>query len=763
MSNDVSPDRDQFGPGSRIGPWRVLGELGRGGMGVVYLAERADGQYERQVALKVIKRGMDTHEILRRFLTERRILARLGHPHIAALYDGGATDDGLPYFAMELVEGAPITSYCDDRRMSVEERLALFERACEAVRYAQLNLVLHRDIKPSNIMVTTAGRVKLLDFGLAKVLDPGESTEASHTTRTGRRWFTPAYAAPEQIAGVPATTATDVYGLGAVLYELLCGHLPTPLPSSQQSTVSMPADGEASPAARDQEPPSAALRHVRESPRLDGTMEVLSPQSVALARGTQPAQLRRRLKGDLDTLVVKAIAHDPAMRYPSAEALLDDLGRLRAGLPLAARPPSAAYRARKFVRRHRAGVVAAGIALLALLLGLGAATAGLLRARAAERRALEEAASSRQVIAFLESAFKISSPEEARGRAVTAREVLDNGAARIETELADQPRVRATLMYTLAGVYRNLGLYDQAVALIEKTIALNQRLLGDEHIETLRARASLSKTYYLMGRTVDAVTHGGAVVDTATRVLGTDHPLTMDAAETLASALWQTGRAAEAEPLFRRVFEWRHAHDGADAMSTQGALANLGGILADQGKSAEAEVLLRKAIDGLDASSGEDHPETVAVRNILVGILLQQGRLEEALALARDNLAIQRHVLGAHHPDTLMSVNNIGGIAGALGRAAEVETLLQQGLRDSEQFLPADHGVTVYLRFSYGQCLCFLERYPEGEPLMLRALSELRVSRPDDPAIPSMEADLAAMYLAWGKPDEAAKYTPGGS
>ncbi|NIR60341.1 MAG: serine/threonine protein kinase, partial [Gammaproteobacteria bacterium] len=336
-------------------------------MGVVYLAERADGQFEQRVALKLIKRGIDTDEIIERFLQERQILARLDHPNIARLLDGGVTETGQPYFAMEYIAGVPLTAYCDEHRLDVEARLRLFEHVGEAVQYAHRNLIVHRDLKPSNILVTEDGTVKLLDFGIARLMD---DEAAPALTQTGMRVLSPAYAAPEQVAGEPVTTATDVYSLGVVLYELLTGHNPH---------AERPEGG------RDVKRPSAAVTST--AARLDGSSETGTPQEIARSRATQPERLRRRLSGDLDTICLKALRPEPEQRYDSAAAFGEDLKRHLAGLPVEARAGAAGYRLRKFIRRNRMLVGATGLVILALGVGLAATLWQAQRARTQAARA----------------------------------------------------------------------------------------------------------------------------------------------------------------------------------------------------------------------------------------------------------------------------------------------------------------------------------------------------------------------------------------
>jgi len=411
-----------------IGSYRVARELGRGGMGVVYLAERADGQFEQSVALKVVKRGFDSDQIVRRFLQERQILARLQHPHIARLLDGGVTDTGQPFFAMEYIDGVPLTHYCDDRRLGIEARLRLFQQVGEAVQYAHRNLVVHRDLKPSNILVLENGTVKLLDFGIAKLIDDdGNPT----LTKTGMRVLTPAYAAPEQEAGEPVTTAADVYSLGVVLYELLSGHNPHQPSESKSSSVKRP---------------STVVGSSTTWTRPDGTTETFDPERISQDRDAKPEQLRRRLSGDLDMICLKALRPEPDERYDSAAAFVDDIRRHLEGLPVEARAGATGYRVRKFVERNRVLVLATVLVMLSLAGGLAAALWQAQRAREAAVRAETEATTAEQVKDYLVTIFKTSNPwEQPGGAELTARELLARGVAQID-DLEDKPAVQAELL-----------------------------------------------------------------------------------------------------------------------------------------------------------------------------------------------------------------------------------------------------------------------------------------------------------------------------
>jgi serine/threonine-protein kinase len=465
--------------GKRIGPYRLVGKLGEGGMSTVYLAEREDEQYRRQVAIKVVRSAFAGEDQLRRFRAERQILASLDHPGIARLYDGGATEEGLPYLVMEYIEGEPIDDFCDRRRLTIAQRIELFRAVCSAVHYAHQNLVVHRDLKPGNILVTTAGLPRLLDFGIAKLLTPELLPAGPVTTVAWLRLMTPYYASPEQILGKPVTTGSDVYSLGLLLYKLLTGRLP------RRFAGQAPAAIERVVTEEEPEKPSAAVgRGGRDGPEGPPTPEAGQLEAVARARGVRPAQLRRLLAGDLDTVVLSALRRDPQRRYGSAEQLSEDLRRHLEGLPVLAHPDSLPYRAGKFLRRHR---LAVGAAAAILLLAVGAAVAFALQSArlARERdRAERERVKAQRVAEFLEEVFSLSHRADPRIEPMTALEVLERGARKLD-QMGDQPQIQAALMHTMGRIYRDLGRFEQAAPLLERALAARTKLPEAEPAEVL--------------------------------------------------------------------------------------------------------------------------------------------------------------------------------------------------------------------------------------------------------------------------------------
>ena len=638
--------------GDRIGPYRLRGLLGRGGMGEVWEAERADGQFDQIVALKLVKRGMDSEEVLRRFLRERQILARLEHPHIARLLDGGLAPDGRPYLVLEKVDGEPIVDWCRNRGTDLATRVRLVIAVADAVDLAHRNLVVHRDLKPSNLLVDASGTVKLLDFGIAKILD--SDSESGDSTRLEDRALTPAYAAPEQILGRPATTSTDVYSLGVVLYELLTGRLP-----HERSTTS-----------------HAGLAQEVERETLT------RPSRVVAEAGDGRAA--RALAGDLDTIVVMALAREPERRYGSIAAFADDLRRYLDGRPVRARPDSGLYRARKFVARHRLAVVAAALVVAALVAGLSLALWQARRAEQAARRAEAQASRAEQVRAFLVSIFEAADPARARGETVEARTLLDEGARRIDTGLAAEPELHAELLELLAGLYRKLGELEPAKSLGERAYAEHRQLFGDESVQTARSEWTLGWVLANQGDFAPArerLEHAIAVLD---REEGPQSLTAADAREPLMELLFGAEGPRGALPVVERRLATYRAVLGERDVRTALSLSDFGVVVNELGRTAEAERAYRASAAILDALLPAGDPRVAYPHSNLAGLLRESGRLPEAEIEARKALATRRKALGDHHPEIATTLGQLSRILLELGRFPEAEATAREALAVSE-------------------------------------------------------------------------------
>ena len=665
---DALDDASDGGVGKRIGPFRLTELLGEGGFGSVYRA-RQEAPLRREVALKLLKPGMDSRQVIARFEAERQALALMNHPHIARVFDAGSTDRGRPYFAMELVEGRPITTFCDERRLDIPGRLSLFLDVCGAVQHAHQKSIIHRDLKPSNILVESRDgepTPKVIDFGIARALDPSLADPAL-LTRYGLFLGTPEYMSPEQVegAGGDRDTRTDIYALGILLYELLTGCTP-----SGATRGSPPSFAEMQRRILEERPPKPSKRV---------TSLRAGAADRARARRTAPASLVRSLKGELDWIVMKALEKEPARRYETVESLAADVRRHLGGEPVLAGPPSRVYRLRKAVARNRAVfglaaalfilAVSAAIWLSVLLAGSNrlrrdaeegkrTAEALLARARTAEAKALTEADTSRQVMEFLVSLFELADPSHNRGESVTVRELLDRGAARVLDRLADRPEILAPLCHSLGQVYANLGLYRRARPLLERALDLLSDLYGPDHRRTLYARIYLGRLH-MLDRDFDraeALLREGLAG--ARRALGNDDRVTLKAVKYLAWVLQQQGDHAGAEPLCREALATNRRLLGPEDPDSLGALQTLAWLLLHQGRHDEALALGEEALATGRRVHGPDHADTAVALNFLGGLLAECGRDLEAADRFRDAAAIRARALGMDHPLALEAESN---------------------------------------------------------------------------------------------------------
>jgi serine/threonine-protein kinase len=615
-------------------------------MGVVFLAERADRAYEQRTALKIVRGGLVSGALERRFLRERQILARLQHPGIARLLDGGFTDEGQPYFVMELVEGEPLTDWAAGRELDLPQRLRLFLDVCDAVQYAHRQLVVHRDLKPANILVTADGRIRLLDFGVARLLD--DASGEAGLTRTGILLLTPEYAAPEQVRGEPATTATDVYGLGAVLYELLSGK---------------------------------RIREV-DSHSLTELLRMLESEILPLGeRQDLPPSLQRRIRGDLETIAHCALAREPQRRYATVDALAADVRRHLEDRPVLARPDSARYRLGKYLRRHRAGAAAAAAALALLTVGVAGT---LWQAQEAQR----EASRAKEMSAFLQDLFSSVDPERVRGRVVTARELLDMGAARIDG-LRTHPDVRVDLLLTLGDLYQSLGVFDRAEALLVQAESEALAAFGVNDVRTAEVQNSLSYVLTDMSRYDDAE----AVVD---RALATsrrlDDPLVLSySIDALAHLRFNQDRYEEALDLRRELLELNTELHGANSWEVAGTLQSLGALEMNLQNYGEADRLLAEALRREREILGSLHPSVANTLEVIAVLKVQEGRPQEAEPYQREALAIRTQVLGEDHPDVARSLDQIALILQLQNRRAEAVELYERALELRRRVLGPGH------------------------------------------------------------------------
>lgn len=659
MASD-DPARDPL-IGAELGRYAILSRHADGGMGAVYRARRSDGVYDEHVAVKVLRRGLDTDRLLARFGVERQILARLRHPGIANLLDGGVTPDGRPYLVMEFVDGRPLDDHCEQEGLDVRARLGLLRRVAEVVQHAHRNLVVHRDLKPGNILVTAAGDVKLMDFGIAKLLT-GPEDEDQPVTQPGLQVMTPGWAAPEQVRGEPVTTATDVFGLGLVAYKVLTGRRPFP----------------------DDVPGGAAPR-----PGLDR---------------------------DLDNIVLMALREDPERRYPSPGHFAEDLARYLDGRPVEARPATVGYRLGKFLRRHRRPVLAAA-AMLATVVSLTVWN-NVRLARERDRARVGEARAA-QVATFLTEIFSEADPDQSLGADLTARQILERGVARVDERLADQPDLQAAMLDVLGRVHGSLGLYDRGRELFERGLALKRGHYGDDHPEMAATAWELGALETSAGRFARAESLLTAAL--AIRRAQTDAPPFAAARiqQTLGLAALRQGRNEESERLYRQTLaEFESVPGGTEDPGYTVCQNDLALLLLELGRRDEAEPLFRAALAAQAADLGTDHPEYANTLFNLSLLLRERGDHAAAEPVLREVLALDRRHYDEGHPTLAYSLMSLAGSLEFVGKFAEAEPYVREALEIRRRALAPGHPDVIKSLGALGLNYERQGRYREAEPLL---------------------------------------------
>src|SRR5216683_3015672 len=686
-----------------FGPYRLIQKLGEGGMGEVWLAEQSKPR--RRVALKLIKAGMDTREVVARFESERQALALMDHPAIAKVFDAGSTPEGRPYFVMECVAGIPITAYCDKHRMTTRQRMELFIQVCEGVQHAHQKAIIHRDLKPSNILVSEVDgkpMPRIIDFGLAKATSQ-RLTDGSMYTRVGTIMGTLEYMSPEQAvsAGEDIDTRTDVYSLGVVLYQLLVGALPLDLKKLAYEEILH--------RLRDKEVPKPSSRIL---------MEGGDSAITAKNRGTDAPSLTRQLRGDPDAVVLKALEKDRKRRYGSPSELAADLGRYLRNEPVSAHTPSAAYRTRKYIRRHRLGVaVAAG--LLAILPAFAVVQrVQLQRTRLERDRANRERDRATRITDFMTGMFHVSDPNEQRGNSVTAREILDKASSDIKTGMAKDPDAQAGMMQVMGEVYLNLGLFSRAKDLEQQSLEIRKHFLGPEHPDTLNSMNDLADALNHDGHYAEAVKLNRETLEIRRHVLGPENPDTLNSMDNLGDALWADGHYAEAEKVDRETLDLRRRVLGPEHPDTINSMNNLEVCLIYLGRYPEAEKLGRETLDLRRRVLGPEHPQTLNSMSNLAGVLSAERRLPESEKLNRETLNLYRRVLGPENPQALRLMHNLAFVLSLEGRYTEAEKLDREALDLRRRVLGPEHPATLETMRDLSVDLSRERRYAEAETLI---------------------------------------------
>lgn len=724
--------------GKQIGPYRIVSVIGEGGMGTVYKAVRDYGHVQKRVAIKVVRSTLVNEGIIERFEQERETLARLQHPNIAQLLDGGTTDDGLPYVVMEYVEGVPLDKYCEDHSLDVTTRLQLFRTICGGVHYAHQNLVVHRDLKPGNILVDESGAPKLLDFGVAKILDGSHQVEASEMTKAGLRFITPEYASPEQLRNENITTKSDVYSLGVLLFKLLTGKRPYDFGTQLPHEIS---------------------RAVLEQQPLKPSTMVLKGSGPSSAFSANSQKLSHQLSGDLDNIILKALEKNHEKRYSSVEHLSEDIRRHLAGLPVSARSATFGYRAAKFIRRHKIGVAAA-TAIVLLLVG------GIATALWQANKATKEAAKAEQITAFLQEMLSSADPARS-GKDVTVVQTLDRAAERVDKELGTQPEIAASVLHTMGETYLSLGQYDKAERDFRRSLTLRERVFGREHEEIatllhslaflaqLRTQHAAADSLYQLAITMHkrttpnserhlfsmlsdyctllrerhevakalaTIQEALALATDATGLSGREYGIALS---NYASALKDNGENLRADSVYRHALNIMKQELGTEHIDVAQTMNNFALVLLQEGKDDEAEDLLRQSLGIRKKILGHSHPEVALAMTNLAGMALKRGNIPEAEQLSNDALRLYRATINPDNLRISSALVFLGRIANTRGNASQAESLLTEALTMRKSILPPNHYGVLGVEAELGKTRLLQKRYAEAERILMHAYNTL--------------------------------------
>ncbi len=711
---NLNEQKDSF-IGRKLGPYLVEKVIAAGGMGIVYLAVRDDAEFKKQVAVKLIRSGLNNKYLTERFKTEKQTLAYLDHPYIAKLLDAGSTDDGTPYLIMDYIDGEPIDVYCDKNRLTLSERLELFSKVCSAVHYAHQNLVVHRDIKPSNIMVTEKGEPKLLDFGIAKILSSDSPDAGRDLTKTGYWQLTPEYASPEQVKGENIATTSDVYSLGILLYKILTGHNPyrfkSYLPTEIHKVVCF----------EEPQKPSIKVESSEELIKQDGSVKEINAETVSNSRGTSIEHLKRKLKGDIDNIILKAIRKEPWRRYGSVEQFSEDIKRYSDGLPVIARNDTMGYLLSKFIKRHKTGVAMSAISVLLLIAGiLGIAWQASIAAKERDKAKLE-ASKSERINTFMQDIFAAPNPE-VEGKDVKVVDVLKNASEKIDKELSDDPDIKVSVLYTIGTTYIGLGLYDDAEKYLKNSLAVCEKNFSLNDPQTAKVMEQLAYDYQLKSNYSKA----DSLYKEALKIFRVNGgEISSDEATALSdfgSSLYNQGKYDESKKYQTEALNaYRKIYGDTDARVVR-SLSNLGTVAGETGDWNTASQYIKEVLEIFLKTDGKESVNYSRALSNYATTLEVQGNLDDAITAQREAVEIKKRVQGKDHPDAMLAQLNLADELTKRGDFKESAELSREAMESLDKSLPHINALTAYSRVIYAKALIKLENFKKALPFINEAL-----------------------------------------
>ncbi len=759
-------DRRKALVGRVVGNYKLASILGHGGTGTVYLGERADRQYSAQVAVKIVDNAAVHGDLGLRFRAERQILASLNHANIARLLDAGETEDGQPYLVMEYVHGEPVDRYCDRQQLDIRARLQLFLEICNAVQYAHQNLIVHRDLKPANILVTGEGAPKLLDFGIAKLLDTGDAAAMLALTRMNDRLLTPEYASPEQILGRQVTTASDVYALGVVLYELLTGLRPYTVPSSASQL-----ELERSICISDPQRPSTAIRKAMEHTPAEGESTIAA---IALARSIVPDRLHKRLLGDIDAIVMRALRKEPQHRYGSVEQLAADVRRYLSREPVVARQGNWLYYSQRFVRRHAFGVSAGAFFILVIIAFAIAMSMQNQRIAAERDKAASESESAQAVSAFMLDVFSAADPFRAQGREVTAKQLLEQSGRQVRGDKGMRPEVRARLLASIGRAFRRSGDAERSLSYLEDAVHLRRQMPEGGGLAAAEDMSELAITLNSLG---DRESAGRVLKEAMTLCerIGKQHTATYATLLTNRGRVeFHSGDVARSRQSFEQSLALNRQVRGPNDQEVAVVLLDLSLVFMWMDDIPAVERVTRQAVDIFRLTAPNLHPDRVLAETRLGEALLMQNHINEASAMFESSLDKQRVLFGNNSRQVAEVLDSLAQIRRAQGQLGEAEQFAAEALSSMVSAMGAEHGYTPYFRTAYASALMRRGKYTEAERELRHSLDTLAKTRPADHQyvcsaehllgevlletnrLPDAEAMLTAAMNRWKRTDAPA-------